>query len=161
MNRKTRTHHYLDIENLCGASDLTSELVAVTFGNHLQATQAAPDDLFTVGVSHHNLEAALFGIRPLRSVCFLNPRSGPDGADLALMESIADSRLDPEVDRVVIGSGDHMFAFALSQLKNRGFVTAAVSRFGSCSRHVLSAAGQVLYLPPNQSLFTSRSQEIV
>lgn len=142
----SRTHHFLDIENLCGTADLHSELVTSTFLDYLAVTNAASSDLFTVTVSHHNFKAAAFALRAIRSFHLPPPQSGPDGADLALIDEIAATTLRQGIDRICIGSGDHIFAFPLTRLSNLGVHTTAVSRRDFCSLHVTRAAGCVRYL---------------
>lgn len=149
----SRTQHFLDIENLCGAAHLHPSLVTSTFLDYLDVTNAAPSDLFTVTTSHHNFEAAAFALRDIRSLHIPPPRSGPDGADLALIDEIAATPLRKDIDRICIGSGDHIFTFPLTRLTNLGFHTTAVSRRDSCSLHVTRAVDHVLYLSdpvPNQ-----------
>src|SRR5699024_7538984 len=119
------TQHFLDIENLCGTADLYPEIVTSTFADYLQVTKAAPHDLFTVSTSHHNQKVAAFALRAIRSLHLLPPRSGPDGADMALIDGIAAARMNKGIDRICIGSGDHIFAFALARLNNLGFHTTA------------------------------------
>ena len=68
-----RTQHFLDIENLCGTADLYPEIVTSTFADYLQATKAAPHDLFTVSTSHHNQKVAAFALRAIRSLHLLPP----------------------------------------------------------------------------------------
>lgn len=156
----TRTHHYLDIENLCGTADLYPDLVTSTFLDYLHVTQAASTDLFTVTASHHNYETVAFSLRALRSLHLPPPRSGPDGADLALIDEIAATPLRAGIDRICIGSGDHIFAFPLTRLGRLGVHTTVVSRWDSCSRHVTRAADRVLYLSHPTTNHHALDQEI-
>lgn len=155
-----RTQHFLDIENLCGTADLYPEIVTSTFADYLQVTKAAPHDLFTVSTSHHNQKVAAFALRAIRSLHLLPPRSGPDGADMALIDGIAAARMNKDIDRICIGSGDHIFAFALTRLNNLGFHTTAVSRPEACSLHITRAASRVVYLPDHTATHIAYAQEI-
>ena len=156
----SRNQHFLDIENLCGTPDLYTEIVTSTFHDYVHVTQAAPHDQFTVSTSHHNYTVAAFALRDIRSVHLLPPRSGPDGADMALIDGIAASRLNKNVDQICIGSGDHIFAFALTRLNNLGFHTTAVSRPEASSLHITRAASRVLYLPDRTTTHITHAQEI-
>lgn len=155
-----RTHHFLDIENLCGTNDLNTKLVTTTFLDYLKVTSAAETDLFTVTSSHHNYKTVAFALKAIRSLHLPLPRSGPDGADLVLIDEIGAARLRKDFDRVCIGSGDHIFAFPLSRLSNRGFQTTAVSRRDSCSTHVTRAADDVIFLPDHTPAHITFTQEI-
>lgn len=155
-----RTQHFLDIENLCGTADLYPEIVTSTFADYLQVTKAAPHDQFTVSTSHHNQKVAAFALRAIRSLHLLPPRSGPDGADMALIDGIAAARMNKDIDRICIGSGDHIFAFPLARLSNLGFHTTSVSRRDSCSMHVTRTADTILYLPDHAPTHTTLTQEI-
>lgn len=156
-----RTQHFLDIENLCGTADLYPEIVISTFINYLEVTDAASHDLFTVSTSHYNYEVIAFALRDIRSFHLLPPRSGPDGADMALIDGITAAPLNRDIERICIGSGDHIFAFALKRLNNNGFHTTAVSRPDACSLHVARAAACVLYLPDHITTPMACAQEIV
>lgn len=155
-----RTHHFLDIENLCGTNELSEELVVSAFLDYLDVTSAAESDLFTVTSSHHNYTAVAFALRATRSLHLPPPRSGLDGADLALIDEIGATRMRKDIDRICIGSGDHIFAFPLTRLANLGFHTTVVSRWGSCSTHATRAADRILYLPSHTSTHITSNQEI-
>lgn len=154
-----RTHHFLDIENLCGTADIHPDLVTSTFHDYLHVTNAKQTDLFTVCTSHHNTEAAGFAMRDIRSLYLLPPRSGPDGADLSLIDEIAATPLRTD-DRICVGSGDHIFAFVLTRLANHGVHTTAVSRRDSCSPHIARAAQCLVCLPDDTSTHIALAKEI-
>lgn len=156
----TRTHHFLDIENLCGTNDLDTELVTSTFLDYLNVTCAAESDLVTVTSSHHNYKTVAFALKAIRSLHLPQPRSGPDGADLVLVDEIDATRMRKGFDRICIGSGDHIFAFPLARLSNLGFHTTSVSRRDSCSMHVTRTADTILYLPDHAPTHTTLTQEI-
>lgn len=156
----TRTHHFLDIENLCGTNNLDTELVTTTFLDYLNVTCAAESDLFTVTSSHHNYKTVAFALKAIRSLHLPQPRSGPDGADLVLVDEIDATRMRKDIDRICIGSGDHIFAFPLTRLSNLGFHTTVVSRWECCSKHVTRAADTTLYLPDHIPTHITVTQEI-
>lgn len=74
-------------------------------------------------------------------------RSGPDGADLALLEEMRDLRIMRRFDRVTLFSGDGIFANALAALAGAGIETTVVSwdsllspRLRLAARHVVTLA---------------------
>ena len=72
-------------------------------------------------------------------------RSGPDGADLALIDVIREERVNERFRHVVIGSGDGIFADVASLLGLAGVQVTAVSRPESLSSKLrLAARGHVL-----------------
>jgi hypothetical protein len=74
-------------------------------------------------------------------------RSGPDGADLALLDVISCERVAERFTHVLIASGDHIFAGEAAVLIARGCHVTVVSRYTALSRQLALAAGrQVIYL---------------
>jgi hypothetical protein len=92
--------------------------------------------------SHFAAPAAWFGWSGVRRVI----RSGPDGADLALLEIIATENIDKRFDRVVIASGDKIFAQAAAALQAAAVRVTVVSRPDAISRHLRLAVRDVRYL---------------
>lgn len=137
--------HFLDIENLCASGDLTAATVTTTIARYRHQVGVRPGDRVVVAASHHNT-VAYSAVRPVLSARCLAPRSGADGADLALIEAIATT---PNIDRfsaVVIASGDHIFADSHAALAARGIPTIAVSRVGLCAAAIRLAATRTVTL---------------
>ena len=118
--RETRKYHVIDIENICGTSDLTEELVASVRSTYFSLIQPGENDLFIVASSHHNMQAVAFGW-PGAQHAF---KSGKDGADLILGEAIEDGCLASNFKAVYVASGDQFFANYVNQLvADMAFVT--------------------------------------
>jgi hypothetical protein len=74
-------------------------------------------------------------------------RSGPDGADLALLDVISWERVAERFTHILIASGDHISAGEAAGLIARGCHVTVVSRYTGLSRQLAVAAGrQVIYL---------------
>jgi hypothetical protein len=59
---------------------------------------------------------------------------GLDGADLALLDDVDPDFVSAHYDRVVVGSGDHLFCSIVSTLRPLGLVVLVVARAESISR---------------------------
>lgn len=104
--RRGRAVHLLDIENLTRSTRPTTAQV-IAFMNHYRGlVPIGPMDQFVVAVNHGALLAVGTALRGVQ----LLARSGPDGADRALLETAYEDRIPQRFERVVIGSGDGHFA---------------------------------------------------
>jgi len=72
-------------------------------------------DQVVVATSHPGLVNAAVAGRTQLSV-----RSGPDGADLELLDVLRNENVAGAITRVVIGSGDHLFAEEAARLAAEG-----------------------------------------
>ncbi len=72
-------------------------------------------------------------------------RSGRDGADLALLEVIAENVVT-RFESVVLASGDRIFAPAVADLAAAGVATTVIGRRGHIARALHQAAARVIYL---------------
>ena len=73
-------------------------------------------------------------------------RSGPDGADLALLDVLRHENVATRFTHVAIGSGDHLFAEAAAHLAAQGVWVTVVSRRRSLSPRLALAAREVVLL---------------
>ncbi len=77
-------------------------------------------------------------------------RSGPDGADLALLEVLGEYDLRERFEAVVVASGDGIFSHAVAGVGGLSLATLVVARPESLARTLQLAAGsRVLALDPN------------
>jgi hypothetical protein len=137
-----RTMHLIDIENLTGSalpSEANAARVRATYRKHVGV---GPDDHVVVACSHLAFEHAGFGWPDARHLV----RSGPDGADCELLDVLYLENVAARFDRVVIGSGDWIFAEAAAYLASRGCHVTVVSRRESLSARLRLAAHEVIYL---------------
>lgn len=130
MNKKTvkaikasRSIHLIDIENLCGGSDLSvSQVEAVRF-EYFDLVQPNALDLFVIAASHHNLEASSYGWPG----GFHQFRSGVDGADILLAKVMLEDSIQDRFQSVFLASGDGGLAPFASALISQGSQLTVVS----------------------------------
>jgi len=73
-------------------------------------------------------------------------KSGPNGADLALLDSIDAETISERYSRVVIGSGDNIFAPIARYLVNQGVEVIVISRPESLGKALSLVATEVLLI---------------
>lgn len=120
-----RTLHLIDIENLAGGSVATTAEVVEAVARYRSALAVRAGDHVVIGSGRRLLIAAGLAWPGARLLL----GRGVDGADLALLE--AAHRVDEiaaAYHRVVIGSGDGIFAELASALRRAGLVVGVVSR---------------------------------
>lgn len=134
--------HLIDIENLAGAPMPTLGQVREVqnlYAGHL--TLGALDQV-VVASSHLALLNAAIGWPHAR----YRVRSGPDGADLELLDVLLSENVAARFTHVTIGSGDGAFALAAASLAAAGIWVTAVSLRRSLSQRLALAAHEVIYL---------------
>lgn len=140
-----RTAHLVDAENLLGTATPGPADVRWLTSAYGTRVGFGPMDQVVIACSH--LAFTTIGF------CWRGPqyllRSGPDGADLALLAALRHDRIATRFPRVVIASGDHIFAPAITTLTATGCQVTVASRRDRLSRALQRAAsGQVIYLDP-------------
>jgi hypothetical protein len=142
-----RTLALADIENLCGVDPrtLAPEQVARVLARFRVDAGLRTGDLVVVGA---NPRLAL-RVGPAADGCLLRFGAGPDGADRVLLGELEDPGwIDLRFDRVVIGSGDHIFTDAVATLNHLTRVrTVVVSRLAGLSQQLRRVAQEVRFLP--------------
>jgi uncharacterized LabA/DUF88 family protein len=144
--RKCGTRHLVlvDVENMaCSASPSALEVHDVE-----QRLRRVITDLegcqCIVACSHRSAGAVSFGFRPgLRRW-----KSGSDGADLALVNEMADLRVMQRFERVTVCSGDGIFTESVAALNALGIDTTVVSVRGGLSRRLGAVAKHVVLVEP-------------
>jgi hypothetical protein len=141
----TRTAHLVDAENLLGTAAPRPADVRQLTSCYATRVGFGPMDQVVIACSH--LAFTTIGF------CWRGPqyllRSGPDGADLALLAALRHDHIAARFPRVVIASGDHIFAPAVTGLAAAGCQVTIASRRGRLSQALQHAAsGRVIYLDP-------------
>jgi len=144
-----RKIYLTDIENVVGGIPKSREQVAWAEEALAQTIAPRPGDQLVIGVSHASLLAAGTGWVGPRRV--LKPRSGPDGADHALLDVLREENITARFPHVVLVSGDGIFSESIAAIGRVGVRTTVVARRGSLSRRLRIAAHEVLYLPEHPS----------
>jgi hypothetical protein len=136
-----RTLHLVDLENLAGMATLTEAAARSTAANYLRAAGHKAGDLLVVAVSHRNgfVAGVAFPGATIRW------RSGRNGADLALLDSLQEFDLQ-RFDRVTVGSGDGVFSMVRTSGLRGPAGFDVVARSGSVSRALCNVARSVALL---------------
>jgi hypothetical protein len=122
-----RTLHVVDVENLNGSALCVESEVGDTCVRYRAVAGYSAHDLATVACSHFAAEhGALYGWEG--SVPQWRLRSGEHGADLELLEALKPEDVVGRFDRVVVGSGDGIFARPCGELMKVGIGVTVVAR---------------------------------
>lgn len=140
--RTNRQVHFVDVDNLtCGPTqDLAvHEQVRRWYDT---ASQRQAGDLCFVAMSHYSA----FPTSQVWAGAKLYWRSGPDGADHALLDAFQEFQFSG-VSRVCLGSGDTIFRYVLWSVREVGFPVTVVCLRRSLSVGLASVADDLLVLP--------------
>jgi NYN domain len=140
-----RILHLIDLENLVGSADFSREEAARVHRGYVQVAPFGAIDQIVLATSHHAAAPAWFGW-PATARRLV--RSGQNGADLALLRVLACESVATRFDRVVIGSGDGIFAYEAARLQAAGVAVAVVALHAALSRQLGFAVRDVRYLEP-------------
>lgn len=134
--RPHRSLHLIEIENLLGAPRPTLAAVRAARAAYEAQVTVGPDDLVVVACNHGAALPVGLAFEHSRLVV----RSGPDGADLALLQVLDEHNLG-RFDRVVVASGDGAFTLAVARLASLGLEPLVVSRPRALARSLRMACG--------------------
>jgi hypothetical protein len=137
-----RALHLIDIENLAGSACPSLGQACWLRDAYHRHVGVGGMDQVVVACSHLAFRLAGFGWPDARHVV----RSGPDGADLELLDVIYRENVDHRFSRIAIASGDGAFADAAAGLAGRGCRVTVVSRRRSLSARLALAAHEVIFL---------------
>lgn len=132
----------VDIENLAGGAVLNARQVAWAKAQLVEAIGLNDMDQVVIGTSHIGLITIGTNWKRQRYVV----RSGDDGADMALLEVLAEN-LASRYDEVVLASGDGIFTNAVAALGATGVVVHVVAPAHALSRRLHAAASHTTLLP--------------
>lgn len=141
---RRRTLHLIDIENLAGVALPMQREVREVRAQYHKRVGVGEADHVVLASSHLAFRDAAFGWCDARHLV----RSGPDGADLELLDVIYGENVAGRFPLVAIGSGDGIFAEAAAYLARRGCHVTAVSLPGHLSAALRLAVHDVVYLEP-------------
>ena len=137
-----RRLHLVDIENLAGDPRPSIRQVRQAQGLYTGCLAFGAMDQVEVASSHLTLLNAALGWPHAH----YRVRSGPDGADLALLDVLRHENVAQRFTHVAIGSGDHLFAEEAARLAAQGVWVSVVSRRRGLSRQLELAAREVIFL---------------
>lgn len=137
-----RRLHLVDIENLAGTSLPSLSQVREALSLYANRLAFGVMDQVEVASSHLTLLNAALGWPHAR----YRIRSGPDGADMALLDVLRYENVASRFTHVTIASGDHLFAEEAANLAARDVWVTVVSRRRSLSPRLALAAREVIFL---------------
>jgi NYN domain len=142
-----RALHLIDVENLLGGPNFDRRQAAWGRAAYLATAPDAIVNQLVISSSHRAAPAAWFAW-PYSTRRLV--RSGPDGADLALLDLLSVEQVHTRYDRVVIGSGDGIFALPAAKLQAAGCAVTVVTRGESLARELRLAVRDIRFLgsPP-------------
>jgi len=137
---RNRTIHLVDIENLAGEPRPCRATVEALRTLYLHLVQPGPRDHVVLACNHGACLDVGLGWPGARLIL----RSGPDGADRALLGVLSSEHVEARYLAAVIASGDGIFTPAAGHLASAGLGVTVVSRRLSLSKRLRMAAQQVL-----------------
>ena len=138
-----RTLVLVDAENIASVA-LPSEGRCTADRTELRrALRVRESDHVIVASSHRAATAVWWAWPAARRIV----KSGPDGADLALLGAVDIDDVSARFTRIVIASGDGIFADLAIQLAERGAEVIVIARQGSISRRLAESASRTMVLP--------------
>jgi hypothetical protein len=138
------TLHAIDLENLMGTAMPRPVDVRFAYASYAIAVEPDDTDRWVLATSHTCAHKAWMAW-PVN--CCRLTRSGPDGADLALLRFLDVPQNLNRVERVVIGSGDGIFVDRARELRAMGAEVIVVARPGSIARALSAVADEVRFIP--------------
>lgn len=133
-----------DVENLVGSPSPMSVDIREVFLRVQELCSLQPNDLVIAGGSGAD---ALFSIADSLPGARIVFQTGTDGADLALLETVDSQAYCEQFDRLVIASGDHIFAEAAARIAGYGLQVEVCARMGSLAKTLRMAAHKSYELP--------------
>jgi hypothetical protein len=144
-----RTLHLIDIENLAGTGLPTAREVRDLRDAYASRVGIGPLDHVVIACNHLAIKAAGYCWPDARYLV----RSGPDGADLALLDVIKHENVAGRFTSVAIASGDHAFTMDTSLLGAAGCEVTVVARYGHLAKSLELAAGRrVVYIDSHNTV---------
>lgn len=139
-----RRLHLVDVENLVGSPRPTAVEVAACRQRYANLVKPAGWDQCVVACNHGVAADVGYNWPGARLLW----RSGPDGADLALRDVLLEENVVDRFDRVILASGDGLFAEPVADLGRDGAHVTVVANRWSLSRRLRMAAAAVVYFNP-------------
>ncbi|WP_071289566.1 NYN domain-containing protein [Mycolicibacterium llatzerense] len=141
---RPRTLNLIDLENLVGG-EVRAPRVREVWAQFVNIVDTRFDDHSTVAVSGRHAAAAFFALPTgIQRVIGANR---PDGADLALIDSVEITWAAANFGQVVIASGDHIFAPIARKFRDAGLGVIQVLGAGACSAELYRQCTEHRYLP--------------
>ena len=143
-NSNYRSGHLviLDIENLAGTASPTPSDLDEIRSQLAEVIEDYADLQCIVACSHRAAPVVIFAFpRALRRL-----RSGPNGADLALLAEMGEHRVMDRYEKVTLCSGDGIFTDEVARLGRAGVEVTVVAKEGTLASRLRLAATHVVTL---------------
>jgi hypothetical protein len=125
---KGRTLHLVDVENLLGDPHSSEAAVRMVLARYRRMHLRSGDQVVIAANPQMGVKAKMAWPEAL-----VRWAVGPDGADNALLAEAQPDDIARRFDRLVVASGDHIFAQLVKDVKARGVAVLVVHRRGSLS----------------------------
>jgi len=135
----------IDIENIVGSSTPSETSVAFALTELEYLLSDFHSSQVVIGCSHRTAKVVAFMCPTFRHLW----QSGPNGADFALLRVLTDEMVAERFKKVVICSGDGIFADVAARLGSVGVCVSVVSLEGHLSNRLRLAAKRVIELHAN------------
>jgi NYN domain len=132
----------VDIENVAGGAVMTQAMADWARVVVETALEVSDGEQVVIGTSH----VGLFNTKAAWPSARVRIRSGPDGADIELLDVLANERIYERFDEVVLVSGDGVFADVVARLGGRGVQVTVASWSISLAARLRLAAKRTVYL---------------
>lgn len=142
MRWHSRALHVIDVENLACSALPTMGEVRKLMVRYAELVGIGSTDLVVIACNHKALLSVARGWPGAR----YRVRSGPDGADLELIDVLEREQVAERFGRILIASGDGRFADSAARLAGAGCRVTVVSRRGSLAVRLRLAASDVICL---------------
>jgi hypothetical protein len=129
-NTAARTLHLVDLENLVGDPHATGPIVRHTFERYLELAGWVHGDHVIVASNPWMIADVAFDLTVPSSV---HAAHGRDGADVMLLSLAPPELVVKRYGRLVVGSGDGIFAARATHAHDLGVRVLVVARDGGCS----------------------------
>jgi len=143
----------VDIENIAGTPAPSPDAVRVAIADLEESVPGFRSAQKVWACSHRAAQTVAFAAFPDRQLW----RSGPDGADRALLEVLDGERIAERYERVTVCSGDGIFADSIARLVGHGVTVEVTARRGHVSGRLRLAAHHVNYLDESGSALGTAS----
>lgn len=134
-----RTAYLLDIDNLAGSGQATQpDVLAVVKAFEQECRPGVNDQVYCAATA-----MAAFHLKALRPGYTVLVGRGQDGTDRRLLDLAEPNHMAKRFQRVVVGSGDGIFAPLVSALRARGLKVSVLKGRGHIAHQLYRAVGTV------------------
>ena len=151
MNLQDRTIHLVDLENLSGEAFAGPAVTRRAIDTYLHLADWRVGDKVTIVTNRLHARTAVFEIPPIAHTFHPSP-AGVDAADHVLIAHADVDLIEQQrFGRLVIGSGDHIFAGLAAAAMRAGVEVWIIGRYSSIARELRETASQTRHMTTTSS----------